>query len=106
MEASSLNCTAPDSTNLQQSSVTMGPLIYKLLVFTNVFIIICLALVGYTQLGNVFKREIIRELVVSADGDLFNIWAEPPIEPLLKVCFYIYKEIIIIISLVRSMYST
>ena len=26
------------------------------------------------------------ELIVRKSGDLFNIWAEPPIQPLLKVC--------------------
>ena len=26
------------------------------------------------------------ELIVRKGGDLYNIWAEPPIQPLLKVC--------------------
>ena len=57
----------------------------KVVLGVEMMILATIGLLGFFNLESVLQNIINRELIVRRDGALFDIWSEPPIQPIFKV---------------------
>ena len=61
--------------------------IYKVVLAVEMLILAGLGILSLLNIESALQNIINRELIVRAGGALFDIWSEPPIQPIFKVTF-------------------